>query len=740
MRIRPIPLAGLAFYFGFSLLITQIILLRTSAFAFAGNEIVIPLFLGYWLGLGGAFTALFGLVRPRASLLTYWVLKICQGTFVVFGYLLLLLWPVLTNVPLGAVSSFSSIALAILAVLAPITASFAYEYYLLSRLAPTKNWAVGINSVYALETIGALAGGLLYTFILVGRIESINVLTSIVVVSAVIVLLALFLYPEVFLLLRLGLAGLALGVTVFALTFFPALYRKFISQRFEPFRLEFVREGQEGLYALTSYATQKTLWLNGIPLFSTENPELVADVTHISVSQVEADAKVLLIHEGNPALVAEMLKYPKLELVSYVVNPEIARIVSETGISQMYKSYIAGRLFMIDTLEHIGDRADEYSLVVVNLSGPTNLHSNYYYSDEFFRWIKARMDGEGVIVLSLPSEENYLGRELEARNAVVYRALSENFMATRIVPTVTNLLFASPSETVLHISPEYIEKKMGERGVNSPFVNRFTLIDKLSHEREASYTKSYSSQAYEKNSALVPKAVLMSFIYDQAQVAPKLASFMARLSGWVLPMLIVGFTLISMVVALVGCRRQSHNRWYIFHTIFFSGLLLMVAEVGFIYAFQALIGNLYHFIAVIFALIMLGMAIGAIAGNRAMANPAHLRKADIGLAILCALSALLIVPAFSAFQVWLVYMLSFLVLPMVALIVGFQFAVATRWLLTKGAHNLLMPHTADVLGGSFGALAGGILLIPILGYVGTFIMLAAIKLISFLPTIRVNPS
>ena len=164
---------------GFSFAVTQRLLIRELLVAFFGNELSIGLILGIWLVLEAAGSGLLGRWAGRwkgapASFATLQVL------FALFLPLCLVaanssrrLVGAIPGEGLGLIPIFWSSSL----ILAPLGlvdgAMFAFGARIYAKL--TGDEAPAISRVYLLEAVGGIAGGIVFTFLFIPLLNSVQV-------------------------------------------------------------------------------------------------------------------------------------------------------------------------------------------------------------------------------------------------------------------------------------------------------------------------------------------------------------------------------------------------------------------------------------------------------------------------------------------------------------------------------------------------------------------------------------
>jgi spermidine synthase len=184
--------------------------------------------------------------------------------------------------------------------------------------------------------------------------------------------------------------------------------------------------------------------------------------------------------------------------------------------------------------------------------------------------------------------------------------------------------------------------------------------------------------------------------------------------------------------------------------LFGSGIPLCIAATGFagmifdlalIFTFQSIYGYVFSWIGLLVTFFMAGTAVGAMTATRVLPRTKNCLKLFIKteIAIICFSLGLPFV-----FLVAFPYMDSpgiilrilFLVVSFISgLLIGAQFPLANKIYLkdeTSLSRTAGLLYASDLLGGWLGGVVGGVVLLPVLGLLGSCLVVVLLKLSSFI--------
>lgn len=683
------------FALGFTAMITQLVLLRAFLSVFHGNELVIGIILGNWMLLT-ALGSRAGRAAPRARTpqRLFPSLLLWLGTIPLLTLFLLFLLKNQVFVP-GTLAGLPEIFLASLVLMFPFCFlsgySFSFFTWYLFRQGDPSLTTVS----YSWESAGSLAGGFLFSFILVFFLDPFRSLAVVLLFDLTVFawmvrkegFLPRRLLP-LFFLLAAGLAPFLFPVDKAALHFlYP--HQQILEHRESPF----------GSLVVTRMGDQLNLYEDHTLVAHTLDVVSREEDVHYAMVQRQAPARVLLISGGIAGTLQEILKYPSVQEVDYVeIDPAIIRLGKKYF---PFPDDPRVRVIIRDARRYLNRSDKKYDIILVNVPPPATAQVNRYYTLEFFRTVAASLRDSGVVSLRLPASQNYLGEAESDITALMWNTLRKVFPHVVIVPGEKNYFLASDAPLSLEIA-----RLVTERGIQNQYVSPWYLQDDLLKMRSRMIL-SRLQEGGEINRDNDPVAYFR-------QIAVWLSYY--RTDTRIFVALLLGLFLWFFV------RTGAHGR-----VIFAGGLAAASAEVLLLFLFETIYGYLYLMTGMLVTLFMAGIAGGAYVWRRGTfpPGPPSLYRSALWLA-----GGILFLPGLT----WLLHQLATLPLTGEILILLYAFALgwSTGRLFRAASHMQKGDvarvssslYSADLAGGALGAFTVATLTLPITGLTGTVLLTA----------------
>lgn len=739
--------------------ISQAMLIRECLVVFYGNEVTLGAFYGSWLFWIAVGSALVVYWRERD-----WVrqpLPVLTGTLLLLPLVLGGQILVTRGMRLGLDISPSELIplgqvfVAIAFMVAPAGLLLGLAFPLACRaLRPDRQADLDlpgtlgvVSGLYIFEAIGALLGGLLFTFVFV---EWLGTWRTLGVVTLLLGLTAWPLGSEGR--RRLGLAlVLTLGLVLCCTPMSSWLEPRMEALRFATLQpaLQWVDavETRYGHLALGRIGDQYSLVADGRIGESFPAQREADQEAAFVYSQAEAPKRLLLFGGSAGGLVEALLRYP-VERIDLIEQDQLAfermrpRLPTVTQAAlkdpRVRQVFMDGRRFLKELRE-----PSHYDLVLVLRADPSSAHSNRYFTQDFYRRLQGVMASDGVLCTAVSSASNYLGREVKSYGASVYHSLKTVFPQLAIAPGDQNLYCAAAvpdkvTEDAWELSRRYLVVPLDEH--RFPATSFHNLLD----PGHIAYVRSQLEQEQaEINTDARPLTYYLNMLLWGKFTASALVSWLeaAQAMGpwlYLVPLGVIA-ALLTLRSALAGVLRRRALRSSGILVLAVQGLIAMAIQLCLLFAYQAHLGFVFSRIALLNGLFMTGLVIGAGFLGRSLNQLSRPGLWLIALMLVIAAGC----AALPGVLNWLEVLESglqegvYLALCGLAGLVtgaGFPLGVHLAHLDTEETvQSSGLIEAADSLGGALGGLLTGALMVPLLGVAGTAWVLAMMALLVCLP-------
>ncbi|MGA3285591.1 MAG: fused MFS/spermidine synthase, partial [Verrucomicrobiota bacterium] len=635
----------------------------------------------------------------------------------------------------GAAVGVNETVIGIFILLLPYCLVAGYALTLACSLLAREEGAWGIGRVYVADSIGSIAGGVLFSFVLVRFLDHAGIL----------------IYPAMLNLLIAGAMGFrtghkllstiagALAVAVMAAAVLVDLDG--ISTAWQYPRQHIVARANSpyGKLLVTESDGQFDFIENGIPLTSTRDDQHVEEAVHYAMAQRPDAHQVLLVAGGISGTAKEILKY-HVSRADYV---ELDPMILEFGRKFLPENLADHRIKIINTDGRLFVRqtGEKYDVVIVDVPEPSTAQLNRFFTVEFLAEVKRVLSPGGVVSFSLGHYENYVSPELARMLASACRSLKQSFPNVLVIPGGRVFFLASDGRLF-----DDIASRIEQQGIKTKLMNRHYLDAMLTADRMTDMQRAIAQ----------PAALNKDF-------SPVLYYY--HLRHW-MSQFKTGFGALQVLLLVLLCVYLVRLRGTAF-VLFASGFAGTALEIVLLLAFQVLCGSVYHQVGVIVTVFMVGLAAGALMANRGtnksfggassespmnsgprVTQPSettaarsesapyqrqarHLRCLAVAIAGYAILLALLLpllnrVGDMAASLVFIKAAIALLTL-ILAVLVGMQFPLANRLEFDGTVAGASRLYTADFVGAFLGALLASTLLIPLIGVAGVCLLTAALN-------------
>ena len=468
------------FFLGSFSIISQTVLLRELLVVALGNEIIFGISFTHWLM--GIFTGAFigGYLSDKT--------KKIIGLFICSIIFLCILSPIaitlirilysLSGTEVGTcinffkVFSFSALIIFPFSFFIGFMFPFAAKLNLIAKKREKSihsNKTAAISQVYIFEAMGALFGGLVFSFIMVGTfnhyfcVALFSLLLLILTASIAMVSKHRILFSASIVLIILNLLFLTpLGNT--------KLNSHMIQKRWNSFSnlpLVYSTDSKYQNIAIGKNEDKYNLFTNGqfVISFPEDNDNMIL-ASHI-ITQHKNPRNILIIGEAISGLAKHLLKFNVKSVVSVEIDPILSRIVRKYLFAP-YREIFSDKRFFIHNkdgrryVKHIikknltKSEPTHFDIILLNMPEPSTLYLNRFYTLEFFQDVSKTLTSDGIFVLKITSSENYFQGVVSDYTVSIYNTIKRIFPHIVIAPGVNNFFFASKSSAHLTDSPDIL--------------------------------------------------------------------------------------------------------------------------------------------------------------------------------------------------------------------------------------------------------------------------------------------
>ena len=450
------------------------------------------------------------------------------------------------------------------------------------------------------------------------------------------------------------------------------------------------------------------------------------EFVHLAALQVVNPLTVLVLGGCVEGLVGEVLKQhlekvDAVELDGAMLALVEPRLPPETRASLRDPSV---RLIVSDPRAYIKG-AGTYDLILVAMPEPASGQANRYYTREFFDLCGRHMREGGILALRLPAAENLWSPALALRTASIHKALREVFADVLVLPGNTSVVLASKGK--LARDPVVLSDRWRQRGIHGRLVSPEYIRYILTNDRLAEIAGILAKTRAPENTDARPVCYAYTLLLWLSRFYPSVG-----LMGWsgreLSPAWLLLPTLLWGTTALAARRSAAVRSALLVGCAGFSG---MVLEGAILLAYQTARGVLYQDLGLLLTCFMGGLCAGALAVEHFWGKKEAVSHRPLGVSLTGALAGLgLICAGFFHFGFAAGLAGTAALLFAAGALTGGPFAYAG---LCSGAgqQGAVAPlYAADLLGGCIGSIAGGLVLMPLVGMTPSSLLVVGVALAS----------
>ncbi len=742
---------------GFSGLVAEILVLRELLIVFSGNELCIGIILANWLILE-AFGCFFPGRKAEKSgnrLETFIIITILFSLSLPTAIFLTRILKRVIGISIGESIGFLPMFYSSFLILLPVSilhgALFTFSCRIYSMFSGRDESSAG--RVYAYETVGTIIGGIVCTYLLIPYLNSFQASLWLALLNFIVCLVLLAPYWKT------GLFQKTILVILSVLVFFSGylvfagqadrLHHYSVKAQWKNQNVVHYQNSQYGNICTLENEGQYIFFLDGIPGIITPVPDIpfIEEFVHLPLLAHPEPARLLVLSGGAGGVINEALKHPSIETVEYAeLDPLLFDLLRKfsTPLTESELNDTRVQIRNIDGCLLLKTTRNKYDLILVGIQEPSNLQANRFFTKEFFSLARKKLNKEGILVLGLPGSLTYSNEELKNLNSCIFNTLKSVFPNIRVIPgDGKNLFLSSDSREILTIDRTQLIKRLKQRNIKADVIVPWRIEKKLHHGWQDWFARFVEGRSQKINSDFNPVGLFYSISHWNAMFAPSLRGLFRQLERASLRTVAVPLVIFLLLYFFLRTRNIQFSRAGIPLSIITTGFAGMIFDLMLIFAFQAIYGYVFSWIGILVAFFMAGAAFGAMLTTRVLARTRDCLRLfkGIELAIVCwSFGWPLIFLAVHAHPgtpgMFFLSKMLFLIISLICgLLVGSQFPLANKIYLensTSVSKTAGLLYASDLLGGWFGGIAGAVVLLPVLGFIGTSITVGMLKLTSFI--------
>ncbi|MEQ8188345.1 MAG: fused MFS/spermidine synthase [Candidatus Eremiobacterota bacterium] len=721
----------------------QILLMREFLVLFSGNELSIGIIFACWFCGISAGSALGGYLKGKEHWQTLFLTIFIMSIILPVDICLIRQLRTIFSVSPGEFMPLLYIITGTICVIFPLTFSTGFFFPAACRVMSGLSGeipSIQTGNVYGLESIGSLAGGVIFTFFLVYVLNPFAIIfLYMCLLSINCFILAIVIDRTMsakYLRICFFIVFIISGILIFQSD---GINQFFINKRWEGFsslKLVETADSQYQNLALGRAGEQYSLYINGEYTSSFPDEYGSSLETHFIMSEHRDPKKILLIGGGAEGMIGIILKYP-VERLDY--------IELDSKIIDMVKKYLPTdelcnlkdrrvNLYYSDGRYFVKNTKSSYDMVIVNLAEPHTAMLNRYYTVDFFREIEKILNPGGVFVTKLSSSENYIGTHTGNYSASIYRSLRAVFSHVIITPGDKNYLFACNSPGVITTDRGELSERYKERNIETDYFSPYHFEILLPEDLIDFIKNSMEKQNMSLNTDIQPVTYFYNLILWDRYSGSGMSFILQKLSKiniiWIVSIILCLLLARILYIYIRQTDKKGEIKFNSFLSISMTGFSGMAMEIILIFAFQNIYGYIYQGIGLLAAIFMAGLSAGTFVMNKILSKRRDQRlilMAQGGLALFS-----LCLPLSVNLSRFSEYIFLLFILP-AGFFTGFIFPLICDLYGGTGHGKIAgIINSADHVGALLGSILTGIIFIPLFGILKTSLLISLLNGVVFI--------
>ncbi len=400
-----------------------------------GYELVTGIFLGSWLlgsSIGAALAGsskladikkinlIFSLSPVFSIAMMFFLSRMFLSTGETPSFFVSLIYTFLVLLPFCIVSGFTFVKL-------------------ISFAGSGNNFAPGKS--FSIETTGGVVSGVLISFLTSGILNTYQLLLLVILLSVSYAMLAF----------RLPGSGAKLAARLIILLIAASIILSGPDKLFRQILLPGIRvtsseDTPYGNITYGDYKGEKSTYYNQRLLTYNYDIAEQEENIHYAMLQCQSPEKVVLISGSLSTQLKEIFKYNVKEIVYIERDPALTRIWSSPPDSLKMKLSVVNS----DAFRYIRKTGGTVDVIILSVPPPSTLQLNRYYTTEFFREARKKLNEGGVFMCSPGPGNDYFNSESVNLYSSVFNSLSSVFRYVR--PVVGNKLYFIASDNEVSVA------------------------------------------------------------------------------------------------------------------------------------------------------------------------------------------------------------------------------------------------------------------------------------------------
>ena len=709
------------FYIGFGSILSQILLVREFLVSFYGNELSIGIIFACWLGWIGIGSAVGNKVIKRLqSILSLFIVLIALTPLVTFMQILAVKFVRgFIHTPTGEFLSMMELLGFSFSVLSVGCLLWGMLFTLGAKMLSSEReelWR-GVNKAYVLESVGSVAGGLLFSCVLASLLSTLQTVCFLLFITW-----SMALWHGLKSKKQFKTVAFLCIIVVYYILLQPI---RTLEHQMDAYqwslindKLTFVRsiDSKYQNLSLLRLENQHTIYTDGRPAYNIPNT-YEAEVFIHSILVHRFDAKrVLILGGGFNGILKEILKYPVQEIEYVEIDPALLPFVEPVLDKQNQQALRDPRVKIMsgDGREFLSRKQRSFDVIILNIGEPSTASLNRFFTLEFYQQCSTRLTSDGILAFSVPSSAEYITDEMKNLNASIYYTFKQVFKNVLVIPGDHAILIGSRSKRPFIQDPDSLAHLYAMTKISTEYFSKYMFEEKMPPDRIRYITNMLESvQNYRINTDTDPVTYYFDLLLWNRFLHGdnSLFSSITRTGIFAVGALAVGILFIIILVRRRQIEKRERNALAII--IACGGMIGMALNLLLLLNFQETFGSIYEMLGAMTAVSMLGLALGAMVIVRITQK--HKMKFLLLVVLSALVSVVLLLPQLLHLLLRVHSMPFTLIITMFCGgLIGMLFGIVNR-LYSYHTKDLGSIYAYDVLGSSVGALIACSVLLPVLG-------------------------